>query len=167
MLDKISGSVLETLRANDSDNEILTFNIQGEIAKELLMLNSTGPKSADIILKSPLNREVWYFSPISERNNWNFVPKVFLLRPSPFLFCFQRAEFITVILQVQDIVNAPVSLHLHFFHYQGLYFSIQKWSQLIANRLNGQPCVYKMMRILKIDHICADASRKCGVTIIP
>ena len=54
----ISGSVLETLRAFDLDDLQLTFAIQGEIAKDLLLLNSTGPMSAKIQLKSPLNREV-------------------------------------------------------------------------------------------------------------
>ncbi len=55
-----SGSVLGELRALDIDDNILTFNIQGEIAKSFVELVSTGDKSANLVLKSSLDREVKY-----------------------------------------------------------------------------------------------------------
>ena len=57
------GSVLEELRAFDLDDNELTFTIQGEIAKDLLLLNRTGPMSTNIQLKSPLNREARIITP--------------------------------------------------------------------------------------------------------
>ena len=53
-----AGSVIEQLLAQDLDDATLSFTIVGELAKAQLQLVPTGPTSADIQLKSPLDREV-------------------------------------------------------------------------------------------------------------
>ncbi len=50
--------MIAQLQAVDVDDAQLEFRIQGEVANEQFELSSTGPMSADVKLKSPLDREV-------------------------------------------------------------------------------------------------------------
>lgn len=53
-----TGSVLATLSASDPDDSTLQFALIGDIANDLLTLTKTGPKSANVVLASSLDREV-------------------------------------------------------------------------------------------------------------
>ena len=72
--------------------------------------------SANIQLKSPLNREVFTISRFLKNNHifyYTFCEKddANFKFPLKIVFLFQRADAITVIFEVQDSVNAPVSLY--------------------------------------------------------
>ena len=58
MLIYAAGFIVGVLQAEDEDDDDLEFNIVGEIANNILELESIGPKSANIVLKSKLDREV-------------------------------------------------------------------------------------------------------------
>ena len=54
----LSGTVIGNLVASDADSTEVFFSLDGALSNDLLRLQKTGPYTADIILKSELDREV-------------------------------------------------------------------------------------------------------------
>ena len=46
------------MSATDPDTAVLDFDISGEVANQILRIERTGDKSANALLKAPLDREV-------------------------------------------------------------------------------------------------------------
>ena len=58
-----TGSILGYLEVADDDDDEVTFAIQGQIAQIILELNQIEPLKAEILLRSPLDYEVWTTGP--------------------------------------------------------------------------------------------------------